>query len=198
MKLPRWRDSASIMEYRIVYDVLNDGLGWGAPTVLSVTLFFCAFGLSMARRQARGVGLPGQPAARRPVSRLVIRAFGLAGLVFAWLQCQMFRQQEKSKEWALAGQYSVVEGTVFDYFRRQSTLRFQVAATSFSCGRNDARYRGALTARGAPQDALRNRVRVRIAHQTSTCCASKSLQNQALHLTAAAGSFQGSKSHRPL
>src|SRR5262245_61209985 len=151
------------MKYRVIYDVLDDGLRWGAPTLLSVTLLFCAFAFSMSRRQWRGMGMPRQ--STTVASRLFILALVVGGLAFAGLQSLMFRQQQRCKAWAHAGQYIVVEGTVSNYERSRNILRFSVADTTFSCANRFGGYWGEFTAPGASQDALRNGLRVRINHR---------------------------------
>lgn len=114
------------MQYRLVYDVLNDGPPWlGVVFVVVPLLLAAACFLEILERLKRLRGRPCSPRPERPVDSLELAPFafviilfllmGSVGVFFVSQTYEAFVQQKQCQEWCRTGQYEVVEGTIADY-----------------------------------------------------------------------------------
>ncbi len=161
------------MQYRLVYDVLNDGFPWFGVVFATVPLLLAVASLleilqRVRRKQA--ISTPGHRAsgfAAAPfVLVLVLFLFtGSVGAVFASLTYDGFMQRQRCKEWARAGKYQLTEGTVTGYHYRKAGPAFRVAGLSFDLLDRSAGFTGQFNVPGVTLDSLREGLPIRLAHQ---------------------------------
>ena len=157
------------MQYRVVYDVLNDSFPWFGvvfafiPLLLATALFLEFLervrGNKVSATPARASGLP------IPLLIVSILILTCAGLFIAANTYESYVRQLECKEWVRTGQYQVTEGTVADYHFLRVGPSFRVADSSFDLMQNSAGFTGRFNAPGAPEDLFRDGLRVRLAHQ---------------------------------
>jgi hypothetical protein len=161
------------MQYRLVYDVLNDGPPWwGVAWVVVLLLFASASFLEIVAR-VRGksispIRIPGRAnIADLPLT--VVTVIGLL-LVFLAVLCasytyKVFALWKDCQKWDRAGQYQTTEGTVTDYHFRKAGSSFRVGAQSFDLLNFSAGFTGRFNVPGAPQGSLSDGMRVRLAQR---------------------------------
>ena len=160
------------MQYRLAYDVLNDGPPWlGVAFAILLFLFAVAFFLEIVERIS---GKRPSPRLRRP-GDIAVLPFAVVIVLFLFMGCLgvfltsytygAFVQQQHCQEWVRAGQYQVTEGTVADYQYRRAGPRFRVADSSFDLLNGSAGFTGRFNVPGTAEGSLRDGLRVRLAHQ---------------------------------
>lgn len=150
------------MQYDVLYDVLDDGWPLAPLSVAGYALLFVAAWLWLRRRQRTS-----SSGTFRRFPWLLLGLGVLVVLIFAAVGIDALVQHRQCREWARAGQYEVLEGTVSEYVRggKTSNEQFQVGDWKYSATGRSAAYRGQFTTKGATRDALHNGLRVRIAHR---------------------------------
>jgi hypothetical protein len=161
------------MNYRLAYDVLNDGFPWIA-VAFSLTPLLLAIACLLVILERAGKApvttprFPGRiPLEEMPVPLLVVCLLALSsiGVCLASISYQGFMQRQRCKEWACAGQYQVTEGTVADYQLPRGGARFRVADASFDLIDRSAGFTGRFNAPGARHGTLRDGLQVRLTHR---------------------------------
>jgi hypothetical protein len=156
------------MQYRVVYDVLNDGFPWFAVAFTVVPLLIaiaCILEIIRGVRRKQPAPAPrvpgGIPLVMTPL--LVILVFvvvlGFAGVYFALQTYQGFVQRQRCRERVRTGQYQVVEGTIADYHYRKAGSSFRVADQSFDLLNAPTSFTGS---------SLANGMQVRLTHREGT------------------------------
>jgi hypothetical protein len=162
------------MQYRLVYDVLNDGFPWfGVAFTVVPLLLAIACGLEMLERirgKAR-VPMPRVPGRinlkATPFSLVVVSFLVLASAVvfLASRTYEGYMQRQRCREWTRTGQYQVAEGTITDYQFRKAGARFSVAGLSFELLERSAGFTGRFNVPTRAEGSLRDGSRVRLAHR---------------------------------
>jgi len=160
------------MQYRFVYDVLNDGPPWlGVAFAVVPLLLAVACVLEILQRvRGRRPPSPGRRASPLEVAPLALEIVSVlllvsAGVFFASRTYEGFVQQQRCQEWVRSGQYQVTEGTVADYEYRKAGPRFRVADSSFDLLDHSAGFAGRFNIPGAAAESLQEGMRVRLAHR---------------------------------
>jgi hypothetical protein len=161
------------MQYRLVYDVLNDGPPWGGVVSFILLLLFATASLLEIVARVRGRSIPPvhvrgyRTSADLPFG--FVTAFGLIMIVLAGLCAsytyKAFALRTLCQKWDRAGQYQLTEGTVADYRFRKRGSSFRVADQSFDLLSVSAGFRGRFNIPGAPEGSLADGMRVRLAHR---------------------------------
>jgi hypothetical protein len=159
------------MEYRLVYDVRNDGHPWFGvafaivPLLLAVACFLEVLQRVRGKRPSPLAGRPrGFPVVPLPLLIVAITILGFFGLFSATKSYEGFVRQQRCQEWAQTGEYQVTEGTVADFQFRKAGSRFRIADLSFDLLDRSAGFTGRFNVPGAAEDSLRDGLRVRVAH----------------------------------
>ena len=147
----------ALMQYRLVYDVLNDGFPWwGLFWVTLLLLFAGAIFLEIVERvhgkSNSSMRVPGRGnVADLPLA--VVAAVGLLIVVLAGLCAsytyQVFAQQKQCQAWDRAGDFRITEGTVADYDFRKAGSSFRVADQHFDLLNVSVGFRGRFNVRRA-------------------------------------------------
>jgi hypothetical protein len=161
------------MQYRLVYDVLNDGFPWFGVVFATVPLLLAVASFLEILKRVQRKQSPSAPGHRVSgleaapfVLVLVLFLFtGSVAAVFASLTYDGFMQRQRCKEWARAGKYEITEGTVTDYQYRKAGPAFRVAGLSFDLLDRSGGFTGRFNVPGATQDSLREGLPIRLAHQ---------------------------------
>jgi hypothetical protein len=159
------------MNYRLVYDVLNDTtFPWfGVFFAIVPLLLVAASCLELVDRVRGGGPTSALPRGLHtiPIAGLVVAILilSLFGFFSASKTYEGFVQRQQCKEWARAGQYQVTEGAIADYELRKAGATFRVADFSFDLLNRSAGFTGRFNAGAAAQDLLRDGLRVRLAHR---------------------------------
>jgi hypothetical protein len=155
------------MDYRVVYDVLNDGplpawsvgevtfvlLGLGGTLVLAIVYYLeRRFGKNAKRRRATWPGL------------IVAGGFSILGVCLVY---PLWRDQEQCKEWARGDQYEVTEGVITDSVVGRPSY-FKVSGVVFryyTVHGHEGGFRGEFTGADPPPGRLRDGQAVSIRSQ---------------------------------
>src|SRR5262249_41903619 len=174
-----------LMQYRVVYDVLNDGFPWLA-VAFTVVPFLLAIAciLEIVRRVRRKQPTPTRRVTGRiplvmtplPVVVVFVVVLGFAGVYFAAQMYQGFVQRQRCREWVRTGQCQIVEGTIVDYHYRKAGSSFRVADQSFDLLNAPTSFTGS---------SLANGMQVRLTHR----------EGSALRVEIAAGKKTGDVEH---
>lgn len=170
--MPQLRSRGRTLNYRLVYDVLDDspfaGRGMGliflgfalAWTALWVVIHRCVRGMPEERRRKWWVGL---------VVGSVFATVGVIGICTeTW---PAYREQRRCREWARSGKHETTEGRIADFQResgRNAWRRFQIGEVRFAFrGEQPATggFRGTFTAEGTDELTLKDGLAVRIAYR---------------------------------
>ena len=164
------------MQYRLVYDVLNDRFPWFGVWFASVPLL-CAI-VCILEIVERLRGKPPEPmpvprvfgrvplrAAPLPFLLLFILLFGSASVFLASQLYKAVVQQNQCQEWVRAGCYEVTEGSITDYNFQKGGSSFRVAGVPFDLLPLSVGFTGRFNAPGTAGGSLRNGLQVRLAHR---------------------------------
>ena len=164
------------MQYRLVYDVLNDRFPWFGVWFATVPLLGAIACILEIVERLRGKPPEPMPvprvhgrvplrAAPLPFLLLFILLFGSASV---FLASQLYRavvQQNQCQEWVRAGYYEVTEGSITDYNFRKGGSSFRVAGVPFDLLPLSVGFTGRFNAPGTAGGSLRNGLRARLAHR---------------------------------
>ena len=160
------------MKYRLVYDVMNDGLPWFGVVLAIVPLLLalaCCLEIVERVRGRRSSLTAGRPQGFGvvPLPLLIVAStvLGLFGLFSASKTHEGFLQRQRCQEWAQAGNYQVTEGMVADYQYRKAGAQFRVVDSSFDLLHRSAGFTGRFNLPGARPDSLRAGLPVRLSHR---------------------------------
>jgi hypothetical protein len=156
------------MEYRVIYDVLDDGLlpAWSAGEIV-----FFLFGVGGTlivgidcyfRRRYGGTGKR-----KNKVAWLGLIVTGAFSILGACLIYPLWREQAQCKEWARGDQYQVTEGIITDSNIGRPSF-FKVSGVVFryyTVHGHEGGFRGEFTCKNPPQGRLRDGQAVRIRSQ---------------------------------
>jgi hypothetical protein len=162
-----------MLQYRLVYDVLNDGPPWFGVVFALVPLLLAVVCFLEILRRVRGRQLspmpsPGRVSLTATPSAIVIVLFLLMGgitVVLAWQTYEGFMLRKQCREWVRAGQHQVTEGTITDYQERKAGPAFRVAGVSFDLLNRSAGFTGRFNVPDAAERSLRDGLHVRLAHE---------------------------------
>jgi hypothetical protein len=160
------------MQYRLAYDVLNDGPPWFGLAFASLLLLFAVAPLLeilervCGRRHSPTPGRPGD-LAMVPFAVVIVLflSIGCLGVFMASYTFEAFVQRKHCQEWVRSAQYDDTEGTVTDYQYRKAGPRFRVAGLSFDLLNGSAGFTGRFNGPGAADGELCDGLRIRLAHQ---------------------------------
>jgi hypothetical protein len=160
------------MQYRLVYDVLNDGPPWLGVFFAVLAFLFAAACFLEIRERLRGkrtATTPRQPRSIEvlPASLVVVLGLFMVGLgaIFAWYTHEAHAQQRQCQVWVRSGEHEVTEGTVAEYEYRRVGTRFRVAGKEFDLSTRSVGFTGRFNEPGAAKESLDDGLPVRVAHR---------------------------------
>jgi hypothetical protein len=172
---PANRDRAvTIMQYRLVYDVMNDSelpwFGLALIVILSLLSIVCILEIIARIRAKWPVPTPGDSGRAavglKPLSFVIMIFLVLVSAVvfIASETYQGYIQRQRCQEWSRTGQYQVTEGTIANYQFRKAGVRFSVTGLTFDTLERSVGFTGRFNVPTVTPDSLQEGMRVRLAH----------------------------------
>jgi hypothetical protein len=160
------------MQYRLVYDVLNDGPPWLSVFFAILAFLFAAACFLVIRERLldkRPSETTRQPRSIETLPSTLVLLLGLVmiciGGFYGWYSCEAYSQLRQCQELLRTVEYEITEGTITDYEHRRVGTRFRIVDRNFYLSMRFVGFTGRFNAPGARDGSLRDGLRVRLAHR---------------------------------